>query len=201
MAPSTAAATCSGPAKLESSSIAMSRDDFDFRCRKAVPAARRNVAAVNASSLPPPTSSNRRAFSPAGRCSSARSSALPLNSFDSYKSAVSSDNRSLFWPSKATITSASHSIASMGCTSNFVIIRLVCSPRLAGADCFARFGLGRARPLGFAFIVQLLAARHRQLALDAAFFQVDLGRDQRQALLASLAQQLGDLVAMQQQLA
>ncbi len=128
MAPSTAAATCSGPAKLESSSIAMSRDDFDFRCRKAVPAALRNVAAVNASGLPPPTSSNRRAFSPAGRCSSATSVAFPLNSFDSYNSRVSSANRSPGGPSNATIISASHSIVSTGCRFSFVIIRFSLFP-------------------------------------------------------------------------
>ena len=59
----------------------------------------------------------------------------------------------------------------------------------------------RPRALGLALIVQFLAFRHRDFALDLALLQIDLGGNQRKALLARFAQQFIDLAAVQQQLA
>src|SRR4030081_526303 len=64
-----------------------------------------------------------------------------------------------------------------------------------------RFVLGGACTIGFALVVQFLAFGHRDFALDAAAFEVNLGRNERQALLASLAPEFLDFFAMQQQLA
>lgn len=57
-----------------------------------------------------------------------------------------------------------------------------------------------ARPLGIALIMQFLASRHGQFTLHPAIFQVELCRDQREPLLANLAQQLIDFLPVQQKL-
>ena len=54
---------------------------------------------------------------------------------------------------------------------------------------------------GFALVVQLFAAAQPKLKLDVVLLEIDLGRDQRESLLFSLADQLVDLNMMQQQLA
>ena len=51
-----------------------------FRVRTAAPASLRNSAAEKFLALPPPMRSRRLAFSPAGRCSSVVSNALPVTS-------------------------------------------------------------------------------------------------------------------------
>src|SRR6266851_756785 len=78
---------------------------------------------------------------------------------------------------------------------------LFSSAGLARPDRIAGFRFSGSRALGFALIVQLLAARQGQLALDAPLFQVNLRRYQGQALFPRLALQLLDFTAVQQQLA
>jgi hypothetical protein len=88
--------------------------------------------------------------------------------------------------------------------SSLVVIdrnRFVSFPRFTGTNRVPSFRFRRLRALGFALVVQLFAARQRQLAFDPALLQIYLGRHQRQTLFASLALQFLYLVAVQQQLA
>src|SRR2546425_12236665 len=98
-------------------------------------------------------------------------------------------NRSFGLSSKVKATSASHSSDSAGFSSRWICIQspLPLISRFAAANGVARLGFSRARPLGFPLVVHFLAARQGQLALDPAAFEVNLGGDQRKALLACLA--------------
>jgi len=121
MAPSVTARACSMGLKAPAGWIASRRQPLLLSARTAAPAARRNFAASNSGSLPPPTSNSRRAINPAGRCTNADSKNLPVNSFAAYISAISPPVSSLKRPpgdpslgsvSKRMIASASASTSS-----------------------------------------------------------------------------------------
>src|SRR3954463_6367583 len=74
------------------------------------------------------------------------------------------------------------------------------SPR-ARLDGGARLTIDLAAPDRFPLVVSLLAARQCNPHLDAAALHVDLERHQRQPFLGDAADDLADLVTVQQQLA
>jgi hypothetical protein len=69
------------------------------------------------------------------------------------------------------------------------------------ADRFSRFFIRRPPSFGLALVPELLAFGQSQFHLDPAVLKVQPRRDQGQALLLGLADQLANLFAMHQQLA
>ncbi len=73
------------------------------------------------------------------------------------------------------------------------------STLVAANNCFASFAVGSASAFGLAFVPELLSARDRQLDFDASILEIHACRDERQALLLCLPDQLLELVPMHQQ--
>src|SRR5690349_21146562 len=68
-------------------------------------------------------------------------------------------------------------------------------------DCGARLAIELAAPDGLALVMCLLALGERQRHLHSTTLEIEPERHERQALLHRLADQLADLVFVQQQLA
>ena len=85
--------------------------------------------------------------------------------------------------------------------SYLCIVRVYSLVSTAAIEARPRLGVHLAFALALALVVQLLAFSHRQLHLDQAVLQIQLGGDHGQAAFPGGVLQLSDFRAMQQQLA
>src|SRR5579872_394875 len=175
--------------------MAMLRAPLAFSERATTPASFRSSGVPKRSALPPPARTKRFAFSAAGRCRTEISSDLPLNSPDPYKSSIRSSPIEGCWPSKPITTRASTSSSGNGPLKVAIFIKFFSLSSHGGP----RFGFHLPRALGLALVVQFFASGDRQFTLNAAFLEVHFCRDERQALFPRLAQELVNLLAVEQQ--
>src|SRR5580698_150909 len=173
---------------------------LDSSARTTAPVSLRSSAASNFSLLPPPASTKRLAFRPAGRCRIAISSAFPLNSPESYSSLVwSAAAASGAAPSNPTTTNASESTSPSFFGSSLISIAALvpfCLLYLyllfyrlsAFSDGGAGFRFHLPGTLSFALVVQLLTLGDGQLYLDVTAFQIHLGGNERQPFFTRFSQ-------------